>query len=86
MSDNKVAATAADLLCGTLKLEKIIVTSGGPSMVDPLGLVSLYVGFRDKANQGFWFAVNDDGVILKFGATIDHKSYEFPTPTTVDKL
>lgn len=85
MNDN-VSATAADLLCKTLNLEKISVIKGGPSIQDPLGLIATYVGFRDKANQGFWFALNEIGVIVKFGATLDHKSYEFPVPVKVDQL
>ncbi len=61
-----------------LKLQDIHLTEGGPSIMDPCGLISFYMGFRGQNGTGFWFAVDETGSILKAGATINDQSVEFP--------
>jgi len=72
-----IIVTSLETVRDFLNLKDAHIIKGGPSIVDPMGIASWYVSFRDKAN-GFWFSVDGNGNINQFGASLNGKSYKFP--------
>jgi len=79
ISTNLIAIQSTlDRLRDFLGIKDVQIVKGGPSIVDPCGMIDTYIAFKANNDTGFWFGVGEGGRIVEAGAHINGQEVRFP--------